>query len=132
MSLGNKIKRRILKKIHSNALFVALGIISILGYIFAMLTAITGKIILVSYPIIAIILGTGLMIESRFDPEKVIKRSQLHTGVAKLITFLVGASVVLAGILSIWIPLQGAMLGYALTTNIIAIVVIAYELFWVE
>ena len=124
------------KKLKTNGLLVALGFISLIAFTLNAWTIFTGREITVGFSYPSLILGLGLMFESRIrNVLNQTRKRVTEITVFKIITFLVGLLIFIGGVMTLpFIPIEltgnvGGVIGFA---NLIAIVVIVYEIFCVD
>lgn len=131
-----KIIENIRNKIKSEALFLAFGLVAIVVFFLNSLTIFLNKPITTSFAYASVIIGLGLMFESKI--REVLtqrKKNDKLYGVAKIITFIVGLAVFIGG----WVTFPAFKLTLSQTwigvfgfANIMAMIVIFYELFLIE
>lgn len=134
MAKKNAIVRALEKRIKSNGLFLALGLISIIGFALNTVTVFTGKPITNTFAYPSIILGIGLIFESNIRSVLQMKK-RTPASIPKLITAVVGLVVLFGGLATLPflnIAVEGAIAGAIGLANLLAIVVIIYEVFIIE
>ena len=135
--MGFRLLKKFEKKFKSHGLVSSLALISIIGFGLNAYYIYTGQQLTIPLTYASIILGIGLMLESQFIdairyPAQFIKTENEY---AKLVTFVVGGLVLLGGIASSQIfnlMLSEQIMGAIGIGNIIAMIVIIYELFWID
>lgn len=136
MGKENSIIRNIKKKLRTNGLLVALGTISLLGFLANTIYLLAGIDIFGTFAYASVILGIGLMIESRIASVlTVVSKKVEGAALMKLLTFVVGFFVFAGGLLTLpFFPfgLNQVITFMVTSANLLAIVVILYELFLVD
>ena len=121
------------KHLKTRGLLLALALISIIGFSLNSLSIYFGQTLLefLAYP--SIILGVGLIYESRAIDKFVFNDWKQVFDLPKFITLLVGVVVLVGGIVSsLGFSLSPQIMGIILWGNVIAIGVIVYEIFLIE
>jgi hypothetical protein len=132
----NPIVRNIRSKLQTNGLFVALAFISLIGFSLATWTVFTGRPYTGTFSYASVILGIGLIFESRVKTLfSKIQKDVSGISVMKIITFMIGMTVLAGGLLTL--PFLDITIGSTFSgaigfANLIAIFVILYELFLVD
>jgi len=123
------------KRLKTRGLLLALALISMIGFSLNALSVYLGQTIpvVLAYP--SIILGIGLLFESRAIDKFVFKDRREVFDLPKVITFIIGLVVLFGGLVSsqvFGLTLTPEVLGAVGLANIIAIGVIVYEIFLIE
>lgn len=122
------------KKLQEEGLFLALAIISTIGFYFNTLNLFKDNILPPWW--ISFILGLGLIYESKIR-SVISGKSPQRIFVLKVNTFLVGAAIAFSGIMTFLAPLVGIMIdesviGAVAFANLLALFVIIVEIFFVD
>ena len=124
------------KKFKTNGIILALALISLLGFVSQMIFISFGVNIFGTFAYSSLILGVGLIAESKIFKLLQGKAKRVTDyAVTKMITALVGIIVAIGGLITLpflGINIQGTFAGILLVANLIAIIVIIYEIFWVD
>ena len=121
------------KHLKTRGLLLALALISIIGFSLNSLSIYFGETLLVSLAYPSIILGIGLVYESRAIDRFIFRDWEQVFDLPKFITFLVGLVVLVGGLVSSFgFALSPQVMGIILWGNVIAIGVIVYEIFLIE
>ena len=119
----------------TRGLLLALALISIIGFSLNAMSVFLGQNIpvILAYP--SIILGIGLLFESRAIDKFVFKDEYQVFDLPKVITFIVGVIVLVGGLIVsplFSLSVTPQVMGGVGVANIIAIGVIAYEMFLIK
>jgi len=125
------------KKFRTHGLISSLAVISIIGFGINAWNVYTGNPLPVLFAYPSIVLGLGLILESQIIGAfgKINYFIKTENEIAKFLTFVMGSFVLLGGLASspvFGLVLPATIVGAIGMSNIIAMLVIMYELFFID
>ena len=124
------------KKVKSEVLFFAFAIIALIVFLMNTLTIFLNKPITTTFSYASVIVGIALIFESKIRQVLSSRTKGVDTwNVAKVLTFGVGLVVLVGGLTTVpflHIQLSQFILGMFGYANILAVIVVIYELFFID